>query len=58
MKGLLIDKNDTDGFIILQDDSIISIPLSNIKDNNVGSTVEFSLLKTNHYFPKFKDNIY
>lgn len=58
MKGLLIDKNDTDGFIVLQDDSIVSIPLSNIKDNNIGSTVEFSNLKINHYFPNFKDNIY
>lgn len=57
MKGLLIDKNDTDGFIILKDDSIISIPLSNIKDNNIGSNVQFSSLKSNHYFPNSEQNI-
>ena len=41
MKGLLIDKNNFEGFVSLQDGLIISVPLCSINKDTIGSTVDF-----------------
>lgn len=51
MKGLLIDKNDFEGFVSLQDGLIISVPLSSISKDTVGSTVDFLDTYSNHKSP-------
>ncbi|MDY4078909.1 MAG: hypothetical protein SOY42_09025 [Clostridium sp.] len=48
MKGLLIDKNKFEAFVSLQDGLIISVPLSSINKDTIGSTIDFSCEYSNH----------
>ena len=51
MKGLLIDKNNFEGFVSLQDGLIISVPLCSINKDTIGSTIDFSCEYSNHKIP-------
>ncbi|MGG7179078.1 hypothetical protein ACQPU1_15960 [Clostridium paraputrificum] len=42
MKGILIDKNNMDGFIALEDGSIVTLPIIQIGNANTGDNVQFS----------------
>ena len=51
MKGLLIDKNKFEAFVSLQDGLIISVPLSSINKDTIGSTIDFSCEYSNRKIP-------
>ena len=47
MKAILIDRNNTEAFVALEDGSIITLPLNQVKNINIGNNIHFSSHNTN-----------
>ena len=42
MKAILIDRNNTDAFVSLEDGTVITLPLSQVNNINIGENIHFS----------------
>lgn len=42
MKAIIIDKTNVDAYISLENGTIISVPLNQVSNLNIGNTVHFS----------------
>ena len=47
MKAILIDRNNTDAFVSLEDGTVITLPLSQVININIGENIHFSRSSNN-----------